>query len=333
MSSVVRATRLILITIIALFGLLFSFLDSVGELASITELKPLENLIKNFPLIVLSLIAIELVWERFETLNRLDNFLNRVEEAGAKISDAENIIRRVSLFIENLESISYIDKLNDIYSAFVNFEKRFSQVNAFFYVLEKNERFQYLALKYGLRRLTKIIDEETIKVYDYNETLDTWRECILESSEWYAASYAKNAWGLGDGFGDRISFDYQRLRMETGGDIRRVFIVDDMDEYERLKSVMKKQSGIKVNVRWVLRDNLEKLRHVTQSQKELGTWDLSLVDNQKWTFMFNLDTEKNINGCTISMRPDIVYHARVIFQEAWEAGNSFNTDQFDNNDS
>lgn len=330
MSSLIRTVRLALVTFVALFGLLVAFLDTFGLLRFLsdgeTNPSPFSNIVDNLPLIVLSLIAIELVWERFETLNRVDKFLSKVEEEDTKLTEIENVVDRVKVFIDNLDNISYIDKLNAVYSAFVHFEKRYSQVNAFFNVLERNEKFQYLALKYGLRRLTRIIDEETVQVQDYSETLETWRECILESKEWLASSYAKNAWGTGDGFGDKISFDYQRLRIETDGDICRVFIVDDDEEYERLKPVMKKQSDIGVSVRWVKREFLEKLPHVKRAQKELDTWDVALVDHQKWTFVFDLDQNHNISGCTISMRKQNVEWARTIFQEAWGAGKDFKPD-------
>jgi hypothetical protein len=317
MKSIVRTVRLVLVTFVALSGLLIAFLDTFGLLSGFV------NAINNLPLILLSLIAIELVWERFETLNRVDKFLNKVEEEDTKLTEIKIVMDRVKGFIDNLDNISYIEKLTSVHSAFVNFEKRFSQVNAFFYVLERNEKFQYLALKYGLRRLTRIIDEETVQVRDYSETLETWRECILESKEWLASSYAKNAWGMGDGFSDKISFDYQRLRIETEGEICRVFIVDSKEEFEKLNTVMKKQADIGVSVKWVMREDLEKLPHVKRAQKELGTWDVALVDRQKWTFIFDLDEDNNINGCTISMRQQNVDNARTIFQEAWGAGKDF----------
>lgn len=329
MGSIVRTIRLVLVTIVAAFGLLVAFLDTFGLIRVLSgedvSSSPFANVIDNLPLIVLSLIAIELVWERFETLNRVDEFLNKVEKEDTKLTEMALVTDRVKNFIDNLDNISYIEKLNAVYAAFVNFEKRYSQVNAFFYVLERNEKFQYLALKYGLRRLTRIIDEETVQVRDYSETLETWRECILESKEWLASSYAKNAWGIGEGFSDKISFEYQRLRIETEGEICRVFIVDSNEELKKLETIMKRQAEIGVNVRWVLKETIERLPHVKRAQKEIGTWDVALVDRQKWSFIFDLDDDNNISGCTLSMKERNVANARIIFQEAWGAGKEFKT--------
>jgi len=321
MGSVVKRVRLIIVTVIAIFGLLVSFLDTIGILNTILRAdSPFQTFVTNLNLIILSLVAIELIWERFETLSKVDNFLVRLKNSDTKLAEIEDTMSRMKRLIDNLDNNNYVNKLEQVYAAFIGFERRFSQVNAFFNIMIRNEKFQYLTFKYGLRQLNKILDEETVRVNNYRETVDIWRDCILESRNWHALSYAKNAWGTGNSFGDGISYDYQRIRIETGGHIQRVFILDSEEEYKKLESTMATQAKIKVDVKWILKEKLESVTDVQRCIAEIGTWDFALVDNNEWLYMFTLDKEGKISGCVLTMRKELVEQARSVYQEAWALG-------------
>jgi hypothetical protein len=236
---------------------------------------------------------------QFSTLSKLDDKLREVEE------------QRV------------FSRIEDISQSLLTYERRFSQVNAFFCLLKKSERFQQLSLKYGLQQLNKIIDEKTIYI-EKAETLEAWLDCILASKDWYALNYAVDAWGKG-GYGNKISYDYQAARMRAQGDIRRVFVLDGREDYEQLKRTMAKQQEIDVKVKWILRSELDQISDVTDCVKAIGSWDFSLVDNQSWLFKFHLDENKQIQGCTITTRPDLVKAANDVYKEAWVSGHKLDT--------
>jgi hypothetical protein len=294
-SKLLRKIKLIPITLVALAGLIIAMLDMFNIIDNVETTPYIGVFIKNFHIITLSLIAIELVTERYITLDKVDDLIDSIEK--------KDMVAKIELMVKSLS----------------DFERRFSQVNAFFGLLTKSQRFQILSFKYSMQSFSKIIDEETFIISEA-ETLNVWRDCILEAKDWYALSYAKDAWGINDGFGDVISFDYQKLRIETGGEIRRVFIIDTKQEYYSLKEVMQEQENINIKVKWIFKSELAKYPIINRNIHDIGTWDFSLVDNQSMIFKFQLDEDNNISGCAVTINADILSKGLRVFNEAWTRG-------------
>jgi hypothetical protein len=75
-----------------------------------------------------------------------------------------------------------------------------------------------------------------------------------------------------------------------------------------------------VKLKWVMRSELEQSSDIVKCVEAIGSWDFSLVDNQSWLVKFHLDEDKQIQGCTITTREDLVKAANEVYNDAWELG-------------
>lgn len=249
-------------------------------------------------LIVASSLALSLGIERFLIFDDIHAKLDRISEH----AELEGIHAKLDQISERTES-------QEIYSKAL--ERRYPMIDAFFRRAEDNSDFYSLAIKYGLRPFAKSLDEKTIRVDTVNETQQLWRECILETSSWRAASYARYVWGSQMHFGDHVSTLIQDLKIKENGSIERVFIVDSPEEYNSLLPVMRKQKKMGIRVHWILREDIEKnSRQEIDGNGVNGSWDFALAAGKtNWVFCFELDEERRITGSSLTIDKDVIEKA------------------------
>lgn len=202
----------------------------------------------------------------------------------------------------------------------VTLENSNLQVNAFFGVLLESDRFAEIALKYGLRGTgNKIIPGKVVKVGP-SQALELWRDYMWASEQWLGISYTKPNQSWYGGYGGAIAQGIQRERVSAGGTIRRVFVVDDDNEYEQLKQLMIKQEDAGIAVRWIKKDELEQNPYISENVDALQTLDLAVIDNS-WVFKTNRNREsRRLEGAEAIKDQVIVEKARFVFDVAFGTG-------------
>jgi hypothetical protein len=253
-------------------------------------------LVSGLSLLILSLIALELSVDRFTSLYKTEKFVEEVEK---------------KKMLDNITSIE--DKITSL-------ERRYSRINAFVRTIENNDYFGNLVLQYGVREFSKVYNDETI-IVAAQHTLDLWRDCFLKAGSWDAVSYAKDVWGIKRGPRDRISNNLQKWKINVGEKIRRVFVLDDKNEYVSLKPIVDEQSDFGVTVKWIMKDELLSIRSLEDYAKELGSWDFAIFSNDKWILTFILDQKsREITESSLFSSTDLAHKARIVFDEAFDRG-------------
>lgn len=94
-----------------------------------------------------------------------------------------------------------------------------------------------------------------------------------------------------------------------------------MQEHTRMLAIMEAQQTIGVEVRWILKDELLKNRIVAERIKDLGTFDVSIVDDS-WLLRIFLTSKRKYTHAEAIRDGNLVEKANFVFAEAFEAGNS-----------
>jgi hypothetical protein len=136
--------------------------------------------------------------------------------------------------------------------------------------------------------------------------------------QWFAITYTKQEVSWDSGWGNAIAQGIQSERISANGVIKRVFILDDLNEYKRMILIMEGHEKIGVDVRWILKNELLKNQLVAERIKALGTLDVSIVDGT-WILRIFLDKKREYTSAEINKSSDLVKKAALVFSEAFEA--------------
>ena len=169
-------------------------------------------------------------------------------------------------------------KLDEIQKSLDSLDGKLSHVNAFFGAFRIRDHFNEIALIYELRREGKLTSDNSLFV-EKNKVLNLGRDCMAGSKRWLAMTYTKQEVSWDTGWGNAIAQGIQAERISAGGTIKRVFVLDDLNEYDRMKKIIEGHKKIGVDVRWILKKDLLKNQLVAERIKSLGTLDVSIVDD------------------------------------------------------
>jgi hypothetical protein len=200
----------------------------------------------------------------------------------------------------------------------LDLEHRYSQINAFFNAFRENDHFSEVALIYSLRPYGKLVNERMVEV-DRNHVLNFWRDCVRGCKHWFAVDYSKQEESWSSGWGDVSAQGIQQERIHAGAVIRRVFIVDNESQYERLKPVMKTQESIGIEVRWLTKDELLKNEFVSDHIKVLGTLDVAIIDDT-WIYRGFVDQARRLTHASGTKERELTDIAKFVFREAFRKG-------------
>lgn len=251
-------------------------------------------------LLIVSMLSFATGLERQTFFAEMESSLDRTNDQVHVLTDAVEDVGRLAVKID---------------ADFRDLEQRYPKINAFFRAAQDTSEFYSLAIKYGLRRFTTSVDEKTIRVQSINETLELWRECILEADSWTASSYASNVWGMGNSFGDQISNAFQKLSISLKRKIERIFVVDNESELEALESVMRQQAEFGVTVKWIEKAVvIAECGTIAGLGGVNGTWDFALAGGN-WVFCFELDERRQIVGSSMTIDSKLVEQAKSALEK------------------
>ncbi len=207
-------------------------------------------------------------------------------------------------------------KLDNIHEILTSIHSQYSQINLFFRALGEKDHFFEIALLYGLRGFARIVSEKRV-VVDKRYANDFWLDCIRGCKRWFALSYTapEESWDMS--LGENLALAIQQERISSGAEIRRVFIVDNAEEYEHLKGIMKKQESIGVHVRWLMRNDIPKQITLQDNLRTLVTLDTTLVDDS-WVWREYLDGKRRSTGCEATRDRELVDTARMVLKEIFD---------------
>jgi hypothetical protein len=267
--------------------------------------------------LAISLLLITLILDKFQTFSKLDEFLGAVGK--------NKTFSKLDEFLSKTEQNNTIDNIKNTHSSITTLEERYPRISALFAIVQGHRQFYSIVFKYALRHKSETPDDKTFRVFDSQISADVWRECILESKNWEALTYAKNAWGQGDPYTSQISKECQEFNIKRGKRITRIFIFDTESERQEYTSVMEEQKRIGVEVFYILKQKLiENNESVHKILTELS-WDFSIVDDDTndYLFVFNLNKENKIEGFTLTIEETFLKRAKQAFEVAKKIATQF----------
>jgi len=204
--------------------------------------------------------------------------------------------------------------LSKIESKLVDLERRYLRIDSFFSVIQNGDRFSEIALVYGLRDLSTAVSYNRIDV-GRNNILEFWKDCISGCGQWFSLSYSNEGITWDTGWGDTISDAIQLERIRLGSTIRRIFLLENDNEYLLLLEKMKKQESIGIDVKWVTKQELMKNPLVKEYFSYFDTWSLVIVDDS-WVFTGKTDKNKDVIGHSAIRDHDVLKKAKYVFEQA-----------------
>lgn len=263
----------------AILSILIALTDLLGLIESIPWLS---NRIPTISLLLLGIVAAYLILERRSKLDKID-------ESSSEL-------------IQRMEAL----------------ESRYTKISLLFDALGERDHFFEIVLLYGLRAYGRLFSERRIRV-DREHALEFWLDCIRGCKRWLTVTYARpeESWDLK--FGGEIALAVQQERIRSGGEIKRLFLVDDEKEYEHLRKVMKEQESIGVKVKYLIKSDLPKQKIVSDCIDALGTLDFALVDNV-WVWKMNLDKARRPGSSEAIKNKNLAEKAQIAFNEIFGVG-------------
>lgn len=224
-----------------------------------------------------------------------------------------------------IERRGILNKIRSSLNALKNSEEKLEiksileKNNSFFEGLKGN-RFAELKLIYGLRKFSTIVNENQI-ICSKDQVFTMWNDVIAESNTFYAHNYASPAevWGT-KGWAFNIAQSVQSAKIAQGCIIKRLFILDSMDEYNQLKGLMELQKMAGIEVRWVLRKELNNQKLFKDFISEIGSQDFILADKDL-VFIIFLNDNRMIDHSILCRSVELHKKAMVVFNEDFMSGN------------
>jgi hypothetical protein len=136
-------------------------------------------------------------------------------------------------------------------------------------------------------------------IFPKEKAVKVWLDLLwLASSRYWSTNYIDELW---DSTISELALAIQTAKVRVENvDMRRVFIINDENEFGNLKPVMKAQKTAGIHVRYIFKDELEKEEYIWKQLNKLGTYDISLI-NSEIVFQVLLDKDRKI----LSERVDV----------------------------
>jgi hypothetical protein len=193
-----------------------------------------------------------------------------------------------------------------------------NNLSAFFEGFE-GDRFSELKLLYGLRSYGAAVTKDEIKG-GADQAFGLWGDALRDATSFFAFNYvsATEVWGTG-GWAFNSAHAAQLARLRLGCSIKRVFVIDDADEYEVLKALMLAQAGAGMEVKWLFKYEIAREPLVVAYTQELGTWDFVVVDTDL-VLRVALDENRRMKGCSLARDRELHQKALHVFREGLQLG-------------
>ena len=137
----------------------------------------------------------------------------------------------------------------------------------------------------------KIFKNGTV-VFSKEKAVKIWLDLLwISSSRYWSTNYIKEIWDTNI---SELALEIQSAKVHVDKvDMRRVFIIDNDDEFEALKSIMKLHSNAGVKVRYIYHTELEAQQFLWRQLIKLDSFDVSLI-NSEIVFQVLVDKHREI---------------------------------------
>lgn len=268
--------------VVASISILIGVLHSFGVLES----EFLHERLPSITLAVVGLMAAYMIVERRGWVERLDLTLKELALSDERISQRLDSIDEAAVKV-----VAGLDGLS-------------------------GDRFAELKLVYGLRSYSTVLSRNEIKG-TADQVFDLWADSLREASTFWAFNYVNpdEVWAT-KGWAFNVAHALQVARVRLGCVIKRVFIIDSIDEHDTLEELMSRQSDSGIEVKWVLKAELAKEPLIGQYVRDVGTWDFVVIDSEL-LFRVQLDELRRIKGCSLLRDRELCRKASYAFNEAF----------------
>jgi hypothetical protein len=273
------------LALVAIASITIGLLDFLGFLDGTF----LEERIGAMNLIIIGILAGYIIVERLGALQRLAESIRELNATSQKLPNRlaplEQAASRISAIFEGLSS----------------------------------DRFSELKLLYGVRGYNNAVTKDQINA-GKDQVFELWTDSLREATSFCAFNYVSpdEVWGT-KGWAFNIAHSMQVARLQLGCTIKRVFVLDDAAEYNRMKELMVTQATAGMEVKWILRSEMTKEPLTVQYLQSLGTWDFVVVDNDL-LFRVNIDDQRRMQSCSLARDRDLFQKAQHVFREALHMG-------------
>jgi len=162
-----------------------------------------------------------------------------------------------------------------------------------------------------LSNLTKLLRYGTA-VFPKEKAVKVWLDLLwLSSSRYWSTNYINELW---DSTISELALAIQTAKVKVDNvNMKRVFIIDDIIEFESLKNVIKTQCDVGIEVRYIFMSELEKEQYIWKQLKALNTFDISLVDSEI-VFQVMLDKNRKIKSENIEIDSKLCKELEEVFK-------------------
>jgi hypothetical protein len=181
------------------------------------------------------------------------------------------------------------------------------------------DQFAELRLLYGLRGYNSNISTNEIRV-GVAQTFDLWADALRDATSFLAFNYVSpdEVWGT-RGWAFNMAHALQLARMHVGCSIKRVFVIDNTDEYYRLSNLMTAQQAAGMEIKWILKSEISNSTMILEYLKEIGTWDFIAIDTDL-LLRVELDENRHMRGSSLTRNREIHRKAAHVFNEGIQMG-------------
>lgn len=283
---------------------------------------PLRRLAEDFLLILVAVVSISLGALRIIGLFQLPIITDQLENITLSVVGLVAgylVLERRRVFEQLGDTVDRLGESNRQLSASLHqVEREAVRTNAFFDGLV-GDRFAELKLLYGIRAHSVAVRDNMING-TADQAYQMWADALQEATSFLAFNYASpdEVWGT-KGWALNVAHALQVSRISLGATIKRVFVIDDACEYDKIRNVMKAQETDGIQVRWLLKTEVLAQAQAIGYLKEIGTWDLVLVDTDL-LYLVYLDDNRHIKGCSLirdsNMHSKLLHMFREFFESA-----------------
>jgi len=133
--------------------------------------------------------------------------------------------------------------------------------------------------------LIKLLNDKPA-VFERNDVPQLWLDLLWEiNNRYWATTYIKPSEGWEQVY-TKIGNDIQKAKIYANdADIRRVFIIDNKDEFKSVEKVIQEQMKIGIKSRYIYKDELNNKSFLKTYSNKAKSLDFSIVDDKFISFV------------------------------------------------
>ncbi len=165
----------------------------------------------------------------------------------------------------------------------------------------------------SLKKANREILSDGIRMGKKEEVILFWFKCLgnFETSAQITTYVHPEFWKT-RGYLELI-LAIQKIKIREDGEIRRVFIWETPEEFDRLQELMKEHKSSGAKVKHLQRDSILKDIPLKRYAKQLGTLDLAILDN-RYVLIHYLDGQRDTKSVKLTKDKKILEDSKNFFR-------------------